>query len=34
MTAQVVADRYVVRSGTHSLLPAWLPAEPMRSSCA
>jgi inner membrane protein len=26
MTAQVVADRYVVRSGTHSLLPAWLPA--------
>ena len=27
MTAQVVADRYVVRSGTHSLLPAWLSAS-------
>ena len=27
MTAQVVGDRYVVRRGTHSLLPAWLPAS-------
>jgi inner membrane protein len=26
MTAAVEGDRYVVRSGTHSLLPAWLPA--------
>ena len=26
MTAQVVGNRYVVRSGTHSLLPEWLPA--------
>ncbi|HET9901765.1 MAG TPA: metal-dependent hydrolase, partial [Actinomycetes bacterium] len=27
MTAQVVGDGYVVRSGTHSLLPAWLSAS-------
>jgi inner membrane protein len=26
LTAAVEGDRYVVRSGTHSLLPAWLPA--------
>jgi inner membrane protein len=26
MTAQVVGNRYVVRSATHSLLPAWFPA--------
>jgi inner membrane protein len=26
MIAAVEGDRYVVRSGTHSLLPAWLPA--------
>ena len=26
MTVQLVEDRYVVRSGTHSLLPAWMPA--------
>lgn len=27
MTAAVEGDRYVVRSGTHSLLPAWFPAS-------
>ncbi len=27
MTVAVVGDRYVVRRGTHSLLPAWLPAD-------
>jgi inner membrane protein len=26
MTVAVVGDRYVVRRGTHSLLPAWIPA--------
>jgi inner membrane protein len=26
LTVQVVGDRYVARSGTHSLLPGWLPA--------
>jgi inner membrane protein len=27
MTVQLVENRYVARSGTHSLLPAWMPAE-------
>jgi inner membrane protein len=27
LTAAVEGDRYIVRSGTHSLLPSWLPAE-------
>lgn len=26
LTVQVAGDRYLVRSGTHSLLPGWLPA--------